>query len=90
MQPSKEMVYGPYTGELRARVYSENWDRTYEELTKRLRQSGIPVLDVTNDLRERAQAGAKLYHSIDGHFNKDGHRVVAEILSHALSPLLTR
>ena len=90
MQPSKEMVYGPITGELRTRIYSESWDRTYEELTKRLRESGILVLDLTNDLRARAQAGAKLYHSIDGHFNKDGHRVVAEILSHALSPLLTR
>lgn len=39
MQPSKEMVYGPATGELRTRVYSESWDRTYEELTKRLRES---------------------------------------------------
>ena len=90
MQPSKEMVYGPLTGELRSKVYSESWDRTYEELNKRLRRSGIPVLDLTNDLRERARAGAKLYHSIDGHFNQQGHRVVAEILSQALSPMLTR
>lgn len=84
------MVYGPSTGELRSQVYSESWDRTFEELNKRLRGSGIPVLDLTDDLRERARVGAKLYHSIDGHFNQQGHRVVAEILSEALSPLLAR
>ena len=90
LQPSKEMVYGPLTGELRPNVYSDDWDRTYEELNKRLRESDIPAVDLTNHLRARAQTGAKLYHSIDGHFNQEGHRVVSEILSRALSPLLSR
>ena len=63
-------------------------ERFFATVNTRVRGSGIAVLDLTDDLRERAQAGAKLYHSIDGHFNQRGHLAVAEILTPVIASLL--
>ena len=84
LSPSKEMVYGPLTGPLRSRVYSESWDRTFDQVARRLSEAGIRVLDLRAALRLKAREGAKLYQSIDGHFNVEGHQLVAQVLQREL------
>lgn len=75
--PSKEMVYGPAVG---ARIYRDDHHRTYRELAARLTDAGIEAWDLTDVLR-RAGASAKLYHTVDGHLNEEGHRQVAAWLA---------
>jgi hypothetical protein len=38
----------------------------------------ILCLDLTESLKRKANQGEKLYFRIDGHWNKEGNRVVAE------------
>ncbi len=48
-----------------------------------LAEKGIPALNLTDELRAWVQAnpGERLYYPIDGHFNAQGHRVVAEAIA---------
>lgn len=81
--PSKETVYGPQVGD---RIYREAHHQTYRALAAQLQSSGIEAVDVTGALREHAERGEKLFFTIDGHLNEDGHRAVAG----ALRPILAK
>jgi hypothetical protein len=85
LQPSKEMVYGPLATDLPIRIYDESHSATYQILAQQLERQGIPTIDLTAALRAEAKKGVKLYHSIDGHFNEAGHRLVADQLVAYLS-----
>ncbi|MBZ0285452.1 MAG: hypothetical protein K8L97_32260 [Anaerolineae bacterium] len=54
-----------------------------------LAEKGIPALNLTDNLRSWIQAnpGERLYYPIDGHFNAQGHTVVAEAIAPWLADL---
>lgn len=82
-----------------AAVYDESWRQTKQVFAMdddwdihlpeaRLREicarQTIPFLSPTALFRERAAKGETLYFMQDGHWNRDGHRLVAEILAGSL------
>jgi hypothetical protein len=46
---------------------------------------GLPCADLTAALKREAQTGKQLYFRTDGHWNKEGNRIVAESLQKFLS-----
>jgi lysophospholipase L1-like esterase len=54
------------------------------------KELGIPVVDLLPALAGAARSNRHLYFPINGHWTADGHRVAAEALGHALTPLLAR
>jgi hypothetical protein len=79
--PSKEMVYGPIAGD---RIYRDAHYETYRQLTARLEASGIRTVDMTGELQKAAHTRQKLFHTIDGHLNENGHRLIAAALGSAI------
>lgn len=75
--PSKEMVYGPLVGE---GIYHPLHHETYRAQLAALRERGIKAVDLTDELRRLARARIKLFHTIDGHLNEEGHRRIADLL----------
>ena len=47
-------------------------------------RQGIPLLSPTARLRERAAWAETLYFLEDGHWNREGHRLVGEMLADSL------
>jgi lysophospholipase L1-like esterase len=70
LQPGKEEVYLPLLGEA--------VPDPAEPLRRELENSGIDYLDLTPSFRERARAGEKLFHEVDGHPNIRGYALIAE------------
>lgn len=64
----------------------EDWDIHLPEakLAEVCARQGIPLLSPTSRLRERAARGETLYFLEDGHWNRDGHRLVGEMLADSL------
>jgi hypothetical protein len=62
-----------FVSELRERA-----DDRETVVTSWCRQQAIPVVSVTEPLRQAAIAGAQVYFTYDQHWTPDGHRVVAE------------
>lgn len=64
----------------------DNWDIHLPEkkLAEVCARQGIPLLSPTARFRARAAQGASLYFVQDGHWNRDGHNVAAEILADSL------
>ena len=50
-----------------------------------LTERGIPVLDLTEPLRQGLAGGDKLYFPIDGHWTPAGHQLAAERLAEFLT-----
>lgn len=78
--PSKEMVYGSLIGDKGSLIFHPLHEKTFSEFEKGLNRLGIPSMSLLQPLRNKAEVGQKLYHSIDGHFSEEGHRAVAEVL----------
>jgi hypothetical protein len=70
--PTKEEVHLPLVG--------ESANALVAPFLAELDRRGIPHLDLTGDLRERAAEGEKLFLEIDLHPNDAGHQRIAEIL----------
>ena len=70
LQPGKEEVYLPLLGEA--------VPDPALALRRELENSGIDYLDLTPNFRERARAGEKLFHEVDGHPNARGYALIAE------------
>lgn len=85
--PSKEMVYAELAADMAKQFYVPSHYETYEQLSRRLKEKRISVLDLTPKLRGLANQGQKLYHSIDGHFNEQGHSAVAQEIAAYLKSL---
>lgn len=82
LQPSKEMVYAPFVGDLAASIYDESHYETYVRVAEMLGREHIPYVDLTPELRRvAAESPQPLYHAIDGHWNERGHDEVARILA---------
>jgi len=64
----------------------EGWDIHLPEtrLAEICARQSIPFLSPTSEFRERAAQGETLYFLQDGHWNREGHRLVAEILARSL------
>jgi lysophospholipase L1-like esterase len=56
------------------------WDMETSRLLEYVREQGIPLVDLTLGFRRQAQQGVQNCHPRDGHWNKNGHHLVAEIL----------
>jgi lysophospholipase L1-like esterase len=73
--PSKEEVYLP--------IMDEPAPQAIQPFATALREKGINVLDLTASLQERARAGQRLFHELDGHPNAAGYDVIADtVLRH--------
>ncbi len=72
-----------------ARHPERRFDRRafHEGLVADIRALGIPVIDPLPRLEREAAAGTITYHD-EGHWNRDGHRIAAELLVEALEPRL--
>ncbi len=68
--PSKEEVYLPILG--------DSAPEPIKPFAEALQEKGIEILDLTSPLRERARAGQRLFHEVDGHPNAEGYQVIAE------------
>ncbi|HYC57687.1 MAG TPA: SGNH/GDSL hydrolase family protein [Candidatus Binatia bacterium] len=93
--PYRSMVEADALESLRQKV--PDLDQAYDltrparEIGERLRQLGIDYLDVTPVLtRAHRDLGKPLFFAVDGHFNVDGHRVVAEALRAPVAERLQR
>jgi hypothetical protein len=67
--PSKEEVYLPLLGLLH--------DDPMAPVRRALQDLGVPWLDVTRPLRERAATGEQLFFRVDGHPNRVGYELIA-------------
>jgi hypothetical protein len=64
-----------------ARTMRWDLDRPNRLLGEALRGASVPYLDLTPPLREHVQrTGQSVFFALDGHFNPDGHRQVAEVV----------
>ena len=72
LQPSKEEVYLPLLG--------EPAPDPARYLRVRLRELGIPYLDLLPGFRSRAKKGEVLFFEIDGHPNRRGYALIAELV----------
>jgi SGNH hydrolase-like domain, acetyltransferase AlgX len=72
LQPSKEEVYLPLLGEP-----APDQGRS---LRVRLRELGIPYLDLLPGFRRRAKKGEVLFFEVDGHPNRRGYALTAELV----------
>lgn len=80
--PSKEMAYADIVdGAMRERIFDLSYLETYRVFRERLVGAGIPCLDTTPAIVEKARSGQPPYFSIDGHFNELGHEVTARAIS---------
>lgn len=70
IQPGKEQVYLPLTGE----SVSDPADGVKDEL----RRLGIQYLDLTPVFQQQAAAGVTLFFESDGHPNAKGYRLIAD------------
>ncbi len=82
--PSKEMVFGPLAEPVGAQIYHPLHKITYSEFEKGLKDSHIPTLNLLEPLRTEAQAGKKLFLTLDGHYNEEGHQAIALLLTNNL------
>lgn len=64
----------------------DNWDihLPASKLAEVCARQSIPLLSPTSRLRERAARGETLYFLEDGHWNREGHRLVGEMLADSL------
>jgi hypothetical protein len=72
LQPSKEEVYLPLMGEPAPDPGSP--------LRMALEQLGVPYLNLVQGFRSRAESGEVLFFEADGHPNRRGHALTAEIV----------
>lgn len=82
--PSKERVYREDYERLfpHMRGYLENEAGGYERLSELAAELGVPCLDLTPALRERALSGGEpLYFALDPHWTPAGHRAAAEAIA---------
>lgn len=90
--PTKFRVYRDFC-EFPEDGYCRSWEPS--DLPSRIEAwceaNGIPYLDLTPALKKSAANGELVYFSDDGHWNSQGHRVVAEAIVHFLEsrPLLS-
>lgn len=63
-------------------------DQPNELLGTRMRERGLPVLDVTFALRRAAAEGYRPYGQVDTHFNEIGHRVTWEAIREEVLQIL--
>jgi hypothetical protein len=75
--PTKEEVHLPLVGETPHPMVTP--------FLAELERRGIPYIDLTPELRQRAAAGEKLFLEVDLHPNDAGHERIAEILIERLS-----
>jgi hypothetical protein len=68
--PSKEEVYLPIIG--------EPTPEPIKPFATALREKEIETLDLTLPMQEKARAGQRLFHEVDGHPNAKGYQVIAE------------
>ena len=52
-----------------------------EDITRRLKAQGVRVVDPAAQFVWAEQAGTRLYFAYDGHLTREGHRVLAEVIS---------
>jgi len=83
--PLKERVYLPLLPPDRQASYVTNRTREIggmeQAVAQFAQQEGISFLDLVPPLVERAQAGEKLYFTVDGHFNSHGNAVVGRLVA---------
>lgn len=79
--PSKEMVFAPVVGQAASAFYSPSHQETFNQFELTLNNAGIPSFDLTNDLRNSALNGETLFHTIDGHFNEQGHQRIGRLIT---------
>jgi lysophospholipase L1-like esterase len=60
-------------------------DRLRRTVVEYCGERNIPCLDLTQALKREAQEGKQLYFRSDGHWNKEGNRIVAETLQNFLT-----
>ncbi|MBK8266853.1 MAG: hypothetical protein IPK83_00500 [Planctomycetes bacterium] len=78
--PAKEQVYHERTCTLIRYARSqdpETFCRSYESYC---RDNGIRCLNPLKELSDRGRRGEKLYFTIDGHFNRAGNHLFAEMI----------
>lgn len=69
LMPTKERIYLPLLG--------EPIPELFQPFKTEFERRGIPYIDPTEAMRAEAEAGRKLYFTIDGHLNAAGHAVLA-------------
>ena len=74
LQPSKEEVYLPLVGET---TFDADPGRP---LRVKLKELGIPYIDLLPDFRARAAKGDALFFEVDGHPNARGYALIAELV----------
>ncbi len=80
--PSREQVLAPFLPDtLARRVHAPACEATYGVLVACLEAEGLPVLDLTEALRQAVARGRKVYFSFDGHFDESGHEAAASALA---------
>jgi acetyltransferase AlgX (SGNH hydrolase-like protein) len=74
--PTKEEIYLP--------LHDEPFPSLTHNFAEVLEHEGISYIDFTGRFRELAAEGKKLYFKIDGHPNKQGNSVIADVLANHL------
>ena len=77
--PSKEMVYSYLIKENRL-FFDDSHINTYNEFESEMNRLNIPVVNSLKCLVSEAGKGNSLYFPIDGHFNENGHKKMAEVI----------
>jgi hypothetical protein len=88
--PSKERVYLPLLPAARRAAYvdpREAIDGIETAVARFAAVDGVSLLDLTEPLSTRAQAGEKLYFTVDGHLNSRGNEVAGHVVSEYLQHL---
>ena len=85
-----ERSYGELLATLRLNESEFSRDKPVETLAAILDQEGIGAIDLLPAFRARSHdSGQELYIQGDGHFNKEGHRLAASVVSRELARMMT-